>query len=76
MIASATTYAPYAKYCMPIELLVCAVRDASHPTSMKAPRMSIQLKPSTKRTIGPARPDSKSPSSTRMKPRMPPTRWV
>jgi len=51
----------------PIDVLVCAVRVASHPVSMKAPRISIQLKLNMNRATCTARPDSNSPSSTRMK---------
>ena len=59
---------------MPMDVLVCAVRDASQPINMKAPRISIQLNPSMNRAICSRRPDSNRPSSTKMKPRIPPTR--
>ncbi len=61
---------------MPIEVLVCAVRVANHPVSMKAPRINSQLKPNMKRAIEPAHPDSNSANSTRMNPRIPATRCV
>ena len=61
---------------MPIELLVCAVREASQPGEHEGAENENQLKPSMKRAICGARPDSNSPSSTRMKAEDAPTRWV
>ena len=56
MIASATTKPTSATYCSGFDCTVCATCVASQPTTMKAPRISSQLKPSIDCAIGTASP--------------------